>query len=330
MSNIHTLSSGSSLGPDLATMPKPSQSTDPGKKEKRESNEYVWRFVVWKETALGSNGSNGSNGRGVVTNTMLRNWIEEYCKRAVWQLEACPSTGRLHWDITVSLKAKKRWSFFKNHFVPNAEIQRVEDDEDEHNKCFNYSQKAASRVEGPFYHPKKLEPQEDEWLSCKPMQWQLSLIRRIERYKPKGVWARKCYWYFETTGMSGKSVFTKHLELEYGAFTVGGGKKNDVFYAYNGEPIIVLDLSRSTEHYVSYDMVEQFKNGACFSSKYESKNKRFPRPFIIIFANYKPTEDELSKLSKDRWVVSEIIETVDAEDTDGYLTEDDGCVRHIG
>lgn len=59
--------------------------------------------------------------------------------------------------------------------------------------------------------------------------------------------------------------------------------------------IFILDLSRTCENFVSYDSIEKLKNGFWFSGKYESKMVMIPPPVVIVFANFKPEIDKLSR-----------------------------------
>lgn len=109
---------------------------------------------------------------------------------------------------------------------------------------------------------------------------------------------REVLWVHDPVGNTGKTYLSKVLIASNHAFRCTNGKSKDIAYAYNGEPIFIMDLSRSLEDHVNYDIIEQIKNGLIFSPKYESKHKIFKPPKVLILANFKP---DLSKLSNDRW-----------------------------
>lgn len=119
---------------------------------------------------------------------------------------------------------------------------------------------------------------------------------------------RTVNWFWEPEGKTGKSTFTRHLVLKYKALAVSG-KGNDVkfilseYLANNDLEIIIWDLSRSYEQYVSYSTMEEIKNGLICSGKYESKSLVFNPPHLIVFANFPP---DTEKLSKDRWNIKNI------------------------
>jgi hypothetical protein len=49
--------------------------------------------------------------------------------------------------------------------------------------------------------------------------------------------------------------------------------------------------------------MEDFKNGMIFSTKYESKAKVFKKPHLIVFSNFMPN---MEALSKDRWEIRQL------------------------
>ncbi len=105
---------------------------------------------------------------------------------------------------------------------------------------------------------------------------------------------REILWVWEHVGNVGKSWLGRYLEVMHGAYLCQLAKKADIAYAYNQEPIVVFDLTRSDKHFINYSVMESFKNGRLFSSKYESRNKRFPPCKVVVFSNYEPDYDVLS------------------------------------
>ena len=124
--------------------------------------------------------------------------------------------------------------------------------------------------------------------------WQLRLIEELQ--KPAD--PRKVIWYVDDVGNSGKTFLTKYLLTEGKCMRYENGKSADVKFAYNGQEIIVFDLSRSQETHVNYEVIESIKNGVVFSTKYVSEMKVFKTPHVVIMANFGPDQ---SKMSQDRW-----------------------------
>lgn len=137
-----------------------------------------------------------------------------------------------------------------------------------------------------------------------PKGWQLDVVKAIKE-EPDN---RTVRWYWEPSGGVGKTVLAKHICLKYNAIYVSG-KANDVKCAIaqmDVKPkIVIWDIPRCMEDYVSYQGIEEVKNGIFFSGKYESGMVIYNCPHVICFANFAP---ELEKLSLDRWKVARIYE----------------------
>jgi hypothetical protein len=86
--------------------------------------------------------------------------------------------------------------------------------------------------------------------------------------------------------------------MAHGAFPCGG-KRTDVFSAYDFQDIIVMDLPRECEENKGmYGTIENLKNWCFFSGKYQSMPKfKAGNPHVICFANYYP---DVKMLSADR------------------------------
>ena len=69
---------------------------------------------------------------------------------------------------------------------------------------------------------------------------------------------------------------------------------------------IIIDLCRTMEErtLVLYSMLETCKNGLIQSLKYEGGMKEFNPPKVIVFSNWYP---DIDNLSKDRWKIYEIV-----------------------
>lgn len=67
--------------------------------------------------------------------------------------------------------------------------------------------------------------------------------------------------------------------------------------------MVIFDLERRQENFVSYSAMEQVKNGCFFSSKYESEIVVFNYVHVVVFANFAP---DLQALSADRWNITNI------------------------
>lgn len=122
-------------------------------------------------------------------------------------------------------------------------------------------------------------------------EWQSKLYDLLTRTEPH---KRKIYWYVDFDGGAGKSTFCNYFMCRHKAVCFFGGRLNDLSYAYNREPVVFFDLSRSGANEYLFGFMEQLKNGRVFSSKYQSGFKFFKRPHVIVFSNSMPPVDAFS------------------------------------
>lgn len=259
--------------------------TDDEKSSSRDKNRGSGRSHWLLTVAYDVNGSMAPHTLG--------GWFKEHCEYASWQLEVGEG-GLEHYQCAIKLFKKQRLEWLKRHFLNDAHCEIS----DNIKAADKYAHKTDTRILGPWFWPEPAGRVKDKFLDCIPKQWQTDLINIIKS-EPDD---RKIHWRWEPTGGCGKTTFAKHLVLKYNAFFAVGGKK-DVFHAYDKQQIVILDIPRSFENYVSYDAIEQLKNGMLFSGKYNSQMKIFNPPHLIIFANFPPNE---SALSADRWDIVQL------------------------
>ena len=193
-------------------------------------------------------------------------------EKYVYQIEK-GSQGTRHIQGYLSSKHQLMFSSVKKVF-PKAHIE----------KCFSpkasqdYCMKSETRVRGPYSnyidYPKDLFVMEDM------KDWQEEIISLVQE-EPD---IRTINWYWSYEGGIGKTLLAKHLALNYGAIVIGG-KASDMKYAIaqcEVKPkICILNLSRTTAA-VSYEGLEQIKDGLFFSAKYESGMCVYDCPHVIV------------------------------------------------
>lgn len=123
---------------------------------------------------------------------------------------------------------------------------------------------------------------------------------------------RSINWIFDEDGNVGKSFLAKYLVLKYDAI-IADGKKDNVFNQVNKWfqthkdhellKLVILDIPRYNCEYINYGVLEQLKNGMIYSGKYEGGINLFESPHVVVFSNFEP---DYEKMSKDRWKVIEI------------------------
>lgn len=220
--------------------------------------------------------------------------FKDICKNYIFQ-EELGETGYEHYQCYLSLKRKMRMTELKKLF-PTAHFEKCKGSESENIK---YCSKSETRSAGPFFS-EAFRPKEELTFNFELKDWELLILDIVT--KPAD--DRTIWWLYDTIGGCGKTTFSKYLVTLYGAGYISG-KSNDIKYycAENDKRIYIFDFTRSMETYVSYQSIEEIKNGIYFSGKYESKSIVRSCPHIIVFANFEP---DLDKLSKDRWRVQEV------------------------
>lgn len=116
---------------------------------------------------------------------------------------------------------------------------------------------------------------------------------------------RTIHWYYCINGNSGKSGWCKYMCFHHNAVLISGGKKADVHnrvYNSKHKDIFIMDVPRSSKS-VSYNAIEDIKNGNVVNDKYETGSVMFSPPHIVILANFYP---DLSLVSSDRWHIVNI------------------------
>lgn len=172
--------------------------------------------------------------------------------------------------------------------------------------CRNYCSKIETR-NGKLYSNyikeiKIKDPMENKI----PFEWQMDILNLIKTEPDE----RSIYWYYDEEGGKGKTSLCKHICLKNKNALYLTGKSSDCKYGVlqaienKIDPkIMIFDFCRSQEQYISYQAIEEVKNGIFYNTKYEAKMIIYNNPHVIIFANFQP---EMEKLSLDRWKIINI------------------------
>ncbi len=174
--------------------------------------------------------------------------------------------------------------------------ERLKDEENKSDYCAKEdTHDGLFRTSWGFPKPLKILKKEDFYGWQIQIDWYLS-------YEPDD---RTIYWVYSTNGGMGKSTFCKYLAHTYNAVICGKGNYSDIInIMFNANlddtNIVVFDLPRNNGNKVSYSALEAIKNGMICNTKYETGNKLFNPPHILIFANAEP---EYEAMSDDRFKV---------------------------
>jgi len=137
---------------------------------------------------------------------------------------------------------------------------------------------------------------------CEPYGWQLEVLEIIKQEPDK----RTIHWFWEGVGHVGKSDLARYLAVKHDALIVDG-KAGDMKYQIaemDEKPsIVIVDIPKERGNNVSYNGIEQIKNGCFASTKFKCKMVLFNHPHIIVFANEPPNIDSMSA---DRWHIVKI------------------------
>lgn len=138
--------------------------------------------------------------------------------------------------------------------------------------------------------------------------WQIWLSLEIEKEPDP----RKIFWYWSEDGQKGKSTMAKWLCRNGGL--ICSGKAADMKYLVckyhekegDWPEILVFDVPRSMEGYLSYTGIEELKNGLFCSTKYECMAVEMPHPHVVVFANFRPDMNNRD-MSSDRFIIHEVV-----------------------
>lgn len=167
--------------------------------------------------------------------------------------------------------------------------------------CLKY-ERCLTALEHDVYEKRiKAEILEEEFKGEWRKPWQTDLLNELEQPVDR----RDVIWYYDEVGNTGKSEVSRFLGCTKSIYQITGGKQADILYGYNNQNIVIYDLPRTYVDNMShiYNTVENFKNGYFLSTKYESRQRIFKRPHIVVMANFLP---DVNGVSKDRWDIRNI------------------------
>lgn len=226
----------------------------------------------------------------------MKKWAKEY----VFQIEICPVTQKPHIQGYCWLNKPQAFEYIRKNWGLT-HIERANNIE----ACRNYCKKEETST-GKRWTNIKAKRDILEGIILK--DWQLEILEIIQKEPDM----RKVYWYYDIEGKIGKTTTARWLIRKTGRddILLLGGKAGDMKYAAMKHVqqkkeigVVIIDYVRSQEQFISYQGIEEIKNGLFFNTKYETGMVDYDPPHMIIFANFRPDE---SKLSQDRWVIKQI------------------------
>lgn len=214
-------------------------------------------------------------------------------KYYIWGYEV-GEEGTPHLQGYVEFKTKHR----PKEVIPNVRIH-WEKCKGNRESNFSYCSKGGDY----FINGKRQKPLK---LISKLRPWQADLMNILNNEADD----RSILWYWDEIGNIGKSAFCKYLCAKHDALIVGGKIDNmkNAILKWNIDKgtwpeIVIFDVPRTSIDYLNYAGMEEIKNGCFYSGKYEGGMVLMNSPHVLVFANEEP---DISKMSKDRWVINEI------------------------
>lgn len=120
---------------------------------------------------------------------------------------------------------------------------------------------------------------------------------------------RSIYWYWEATGCTGKTTLIKYICTHFrnATFTCATKSADILTTADIKKNIYLISFARSNpDGFNPYNALEQLKDGVISDSKLKktSRNIMMNSPHVIVFANWPP---KIDSISKDKWKIIEIL-----------------------
>lgn len=245
---------------------------------------------------------NGYNQKDIDT---LNTWCQKNCEKYTFQEETGES-GNKHLQGCLEFKHARHFNAL-HKLWPGMHLEITKDVEASREYC----SKTETRT-GKLLTNIRVKNIKDPLNEREPKHWQTNILELIGT-EPDD---RTINWFWDPVGGVGKTSLAKHLCIKRpNEVLYISGKSSDIKYgitsflenAKNDLKICIFDFTRSTEAFISYQAIEEVKNGIFYNTKYESKMILFNSPHIIIFANFPPDQE---KLSKDRWNIVNIAEQI--------------------
>ena len=147
---------------------------------------------------------------------------------------------------------------------------------------------------------KQKEKQKEEYEKIVWRPWQESLLKELNGTPDN----RKIIWYYDPRGHRGKSFFARWQGLMDKNTVVVGGKEVRNIHRILAKrtdvtKTVIVDTIKCYKfgiYKIDYELIQNVKDGFFYSEEHEMTS--IPIPHLVVFANYKP---DIETMSKDRW-----------------------------
>lgn len=241
----------------------------------------------------------------------LKTWSNENCREYVVQ-EETGEEGTPHLQGFWRFNNGRYFSSLKKAW-PKMHLEKCNNIE----ACRDYCKKEETRTgELAIMNKDEPPPIKDPLEGIELYPWQKRLIEELKEAPHD----RLIHWIVDFEGNSGKTSLAKHLCIQFPSSMIylSGNASNCKYglttFLYKKEKgkmkrnsndlkVVIFGITRSQENYVSYQALEEIKDGIFFNTKYESLMVVYNIPHVIVLANFEP---EYEKLSKDRWKITKL------------------------
>ncbi len=224
--------------------------------------------------------------------------IKDSCDFYIVQLEKGDNGDNLHLQMAIKFKNSRHFTAVQKLFE-GAHIEKALN----WNACKNYCKKENTYQGQRINNIDKII--NDPLNGKEPNDMQKQILDIVSEIPDD----RTIHWFHDPVGNSGKTTLAKHLCLQRDDVIYICGKAADmrfgVFQWVEKKPLhcVIIDLSRTVENFVSYQGIEEIKNGIFFNTKYECGMCVFNNPHVIVLANFPP---DIEALSMDKWNIHDV------------------------
>jgi len=228
------------------------------------------------------------------------NWCKKCAIIYIVGREICPTTGTPHLQGYFRVKDKIRWTTCMNQCTAFKRARPELNTNGNDKANLEYCSKGGI-FKTNMRIPKPVQSLKPEEL----YSWQKNVINIINQPAND----RDVRWFWDDDGNTGKSKLCKYILMNYHSHVISKGRYSDIINVIfnmediDSDSVIVIDIPRNQSNHVSYDAIESIKNGFVCNTKYETGQKIFNPPHVLIFCNYPP---DTSQLSEDRWIITKI------------------------
>lgn len=247
-------------------------------------------------------------------------WLREHCDRWVFQLEKCPTTESLHYQMTCHLIKKQRTATLAKAIKTSFEEWRdgsvhVSPTVKENINNHRYSEKAESRVKGPWRHDDVVMPK--RWDIVNTYGGFLPLQKQVYDSFSEEEWqkdSRTVNVVVDTTGKSGKNTIANYLQVKGIAHIIRtelaeDKMKNEAYRLWKDTSRgFILNIERAAgeltnaENKHLFAAIKYMKDGYFQDPRFGDRPDKITMhaPIVWIYMNGIPNS---KLLSADRWVI---------------------------